>query len=193
MRKVFGTVALLTVTLAISACTRHHAAPNADEMTRLPAATETARPTIAKYSPCTAPELTGLLGVIGLGAGQYRRNLVLSNTSGQACTLTGGPSEITGVRRDGSEVRLATGASRGGGQLYGVVGPANLQPGQTALAVVHTTDMCPKAIDGQVDNFIALKVGISHSGAVRIDFPPGQPYNAICGVDVSVFGISTRT
>ena len=27
-----------------------------------------------------------------------------------------------------------------------------------------TADICPKAIEGRVDNFIALKVGISHSG-----------------------------
>jgi hypothetical protein len=169
-----------------------HTAPRPRETTHPPAATQAVRPPIVKYGPCTATELTGRLGVIGLGAGQVTRNLVLTNTSGRACTLTGGPSEVTGVRRDGYQVRLATGASRGGGQLYGLVGPANLQPGHSAQAVLHTTDMCPKAIAGRKDNFIAVKIGISHSGAVQIDFPRGQPYNAVCGVDISIFGIPTH-
>jgi hypothetical protein len=49
--------------------------------------------------------------------------------------------------------------------------------------------MCAKASEGRVDDFIALRIGIGHSGEVRIDFPPRQPYNAVCGVSVSTFGV----
>jgi len=143
----------------------------------------------AKYHPCTAADLTGSLGVIGMGTGNVTRNLVLTNTSGPACTLAGGPSEITGVRRDGRRVRLATGAILGVGLDYGLLGPANIQPGQSAQVVLHTTDMCPKAIEGRMDNFIALGVGVRHSGEVRINFPHGQPYDAVCGVNVYTFGV----
>jgi hypothetical protein len=160
-------------------------------VTRPPAATQATRAPVAKHGPCTAAELTGRLGVIGMGAGQYTRNLVLTNISGWACTLTGGPREITGVRRDGHRVRLATGVPRDE-PSYGLVGPANLQPGQSAQAVIHTTSMCQKASAGRVDHFIALDVGIAHSGEVRIDFPPGQPYDAVCGIDVTAFGIPAR-
>jgi Protein of unknown function (DUF4232) len=146
-------------------------------------------PPPAKYAPCTAAELTGRLGVIGMGTGNVTRNLVFTNISGRACTLAGGPSEITGVRRDGRRVRLVTGAALGTGLDYGLLGPANLQPGQSAQVVLHTTDMCPKAIEGRVDNFTALKVGIRHTGEVRIGFPPGQPYNAVCGVGAYTFGV----
>ena len=147
-------------------------------------------PPPAKYAPCTAAELTGRPGVTGVGAGNVTRNLVFTNTSGRACTLAGGPREITGVRRDGRRVRLVTGAVSGISLDYGLLGPANLQPGQSAQVVLHTTDMCPKAIEGRIDNFIALEVGIQHSGAVRIDFPPGQPYKAVCGVNAYTFGVA---
>ncbi len=124
-----------------------------------------------------------------MGAGSIIRYLVFTNTSGQACALAGGPSKITGVRRDGHRVRLVTGAVSGVSVNYGLVGPANLRPGQSAQAVLHTTDMCNKAIEGQKDNFTALEIGIAHSGKVRISFPPGQPYNAICGVWVTTYGV----
>jgi hypothetical protein len=146
-------------------------------------------PPPARYAPCTATELTGGLGVIGMGTGNVTRNLVFTNISGRACTLAGGPSEITGVRRDGRRVRLVTRAVLGTGLDYGLLGPANLQPGQSAQVVLHTTDMCPKAIEGRVDNFTALKVGIRHTGEVPIDFPPGQPYDAVCGVGAYTFGV----
>jgi hypothetical protein len=146
-------------------------------------------PPPARYAPCTAAGLTGRPGVIGMGMGSVTRNLVFTNISGRACTLAGGPSEITGVRRDGRRVRLVTRAVPGVGLDYGLLGPANLQPGQSAQVVLHTTDMCAKAIEGRVDNFIALKVGIRHSGEVRIDFPPGQPYDAECGVSAYTFGV----
>ena len=190
MSKVLSPVALLMLTLAeLGGCTGHHLAPQSGETTRPPAEAHATRLPIAKYQPCTAADLTGRLGVIGLGAGQVTRSLVVTNTSGRPCTLTGGPSEVTGVRRDGREVILAAGHSRGASQLYGLICPANLRPRHSAHAVLHTTDMCPKAVAGQTDNFIALEIGISHSGAVRIDFPEGLPYNAICGTGVSGFGI----
>lgn len=146
-------------------------------------------PPPAMYVRCTAAELTGGLGVTGIGAGSVTRNLVLTNTSGRACTLAGGPSEITGVRGDGRQVRLVTRAVLGIGLDYGLLGPANLQPGQSAQVVLHTTDMCARAIEGHADNFIALKVGIGHTGEVRIGFPPGQPYDAVCGVSAYNFGV----
>ena len=146
-------------------------------------------PPPAMYAPCTAAELTGGLGVTGIGAGNVTRNLVLTNTSGRACTLGGGPSEITGVRLDGRRVRLVTRVVHGIFLDYGLLGPANLQPGQSAQVVLHTTDMCPRAIEGHADNFIALKVGIGNTGEVRIGFPPGQPYDAVCGVSAHNFGV----
>src|SRR5712691_2728766 len=149
MRKAPGIIALPALTVALlTGCTSHHTAPQARGTTRLPTAEEAAQPPTAKYVPCTAAQLTGRVGGIGLGGGQYTRNLILTNNSDRACTFTGGPREISGVRRDGRRVRLAPGASSGAGLLYGLVGPANLQPGQSAQTVIHTTTLCRRAVAG---------------------------------------------
>jgi hypothetical protein len=103
MRKAFGIWAVPALALAVlTGCTAHHTTPRAREATRPPS---------AKYVACRATELTGRLGRIGLGAGQYIRYLVLINSGDRACRLVGGPTVIIGVRADGDRVTLATGAS----------------------------------------------------------------------------------
>jgi hypothetical protein len=88
---------------------------------------------------------------------------------------------------------LATGVALGMSPGFGLVpGPARLRPGQSAQIVIHTATLCGKALAGWVDNFVALDVGIAHSGKVRVDFPHWRPYDAICGIGVSTFGIPTR-
>jgi hypothetical protein len=101
-------------------------------------------PPPARYVPCTAGGLTGRVGGVGMGTGHYTRYLLLTNVSGYACTLEGGPSQITGVRRDGRRVRLATGATPGISLGYGLLGPANLRPGQSAQVALTTTTMCAR-------------------------------------------------
>jgi len=182
-------VALSAVAIAVLTGCTGPVAPPARTTSGPSAVRKASQPPNVTYQPCTAADLTGHLGVMGMGTGNVTRNLVFTNTSGQACTLTSGPSKITGVRRDGHRVRLVTGAVSGVSLGYGLVGPANLRPGQSAQAVLHTTDMCQKAIAGQRVNFSALEIGIAHSGELRIGFPPNQPYNAICGVWVSTYGV----
>jgi hypothetical protein len=177
------------IVAVLAGCTAHHAVSRVRQRSRPPAAKETARPPAGKHAPCRAAELTGRIGLIGLGAGQYTQHLVLTNNSRRACTLGGGPSRITGVRQDGRRVRLATGASSAAGRLYGLVGPVSLKPGQSAQVVIHTTTLCSKSSSSRASNYIALDVGIARSGQVQINFPPGQPCDAICGIDVSPFGI----
>ena len=82
-----------------------------------------------------------------------------------------------------------TGATPGVSVDYGLVGPTNLRPGQSAQVVIQTTTMCKKAIAGRVDIFVTLDIGIAHSAEVRIGFPPGL-YDAVCGVSVTTYGIS---
>src|SRR5689334_19439480 len=111
MRTALGVVALAVPALAVAAgCTAYHAAPQAGK-TRPPATAQAIRPPAATYVRCTAAELTGRLGPVNLGAGQYNQYLVFTNTGHLDCTLAGGPREITGVRRDGHKVRLATGVA----------------------------------------------------------------------------------
>jgi hypothetical protein len=61
-----------------------------------------------------------------------------------------------------------------------------------AQIVIHTTTLCGKALAGQAEDFIVLDVGIARSGEVPVGFPLRRPYNAICGIGVSAFGLPKR-
>src|SRR5215468_6401527 len=132
----------------LAGCSGHHAAPQARKAARPPAGNETIQPPPATYMSCAAADLTGRLGVIRRGTGRYARNVILTNNSQRPCTLAGGPSEITGV-------------PPGVSVDYGLVGPTNLRPGQSAQVVIQTTTMCKKAIAGRVDIFVTLDIGIA--------------------------------
>jgi hypothetical protein len=149
---------------------------------------EATGPPGAQHVACTAGGLTGRVGPVSLGAGQYLQYRVLTNIGSQACKLAGGPRVITGVRADGGRVTLATGAASGGLD-FGLGGPANLRPGQSAEVAIKTTSPCSRALSGAVRNYVSLEIGITHSGKVRINFPGGRPYDAICGIGASNFGI----
>jgi hypothetical protein len=193
MGKALAIVALVMPVLAVATgCTARHAARPAGQ-TRAPATAQAARPPAASHVPCTAADLTGRLGPVNLGAGQYNQHLVFTNTGRRDCTLSWGPSDITGVRHDGRQIRLATEVAFGMNPGFGLVpGPAKLRAGQGAQIVIHTTTLCGKARAGRTDEFIALDVGIAHSGEVRVDFPHRRPYDAICGIGVSTFGLPKR-
>jgi hypothetical protein len=193
MRQVLAMVALAVPALAVAAgCTVHYTAPQAG-MTRHGGTAQAIRPPAVTSVPCTAAELTGRLGPVNLGAGQYNQYVVFTNTGRRDCMLSGAPSEVTGVRRDGHKVRLATGVALGMDPGFGLLpGPAKLRPGQSAQIVIHTTTLCGKALAGQAEDFIVLDVGIARSGEVQVDFPHGRPYDAICGIGVSTFGIPRR-
>jgi hypothetical protein len=143
----------------------------------------------AEFAACTAASLTGSLGDIGPGAGQVTQNIVLTNSGTAACTLSGGPSTLTGVRADGSQATLATGFNAGTQtQDYGLIGPANLQPGQSAQFVISMTNMC----SGGTDDYSAVSIGIGTSGDVDVTLPAAGPLDVICsgGVNsVSGFGV----
>jgi hypothetical protein len=145
----------------------------------------------AKYPPCTAAALTGRLGAFGLGAGSYSRYLVLTNAGGSACTLSGGPSGTTGVRADGTRVRLA-GAS-GERRDSNLIGPANLLPGQSAQVSLTTTYGCSAQSSCSRSGYTAVIVGVGGSGAVRVDFPRGQPFTVVNGIAVSTFGVPVES
>lgn len=155
----------------------------------MPPAPPSATAPPAKYAPCTSGDLTGRLSKnFGVGMGHYTRYLVLTNVSGHACTLAGGPSAIAGIRADGSRVTLA-GAS-GEGPDPNLIGPANLRPGQSAQVALTTASMCAdEAVSCSRDDYVAVAVGIGGSGEVRVNFPGSRPLSVINGIGVSTFGV----
>lgn len=145
----------------------------------------------AKYAPCTAADLNGRLGAFGLGAGHYTQYLLLTNAGGKGCTLSRGPSAITGVRADGTRVRLA--GATGERPDPNLVGPANLLPGQSAQVSLTTTYGCSAQSSCSKSAYTAVIVGIGGSGAVRVDFPRSQPFTVVNGVAVSTFGVPVKS
>ena len=153
-----------------------------------PPARSLAAPT-AKYAACTASDLTGKAGDVSLGTGRITQYIVLSNTGAHPCTLSGAPSTLVGVRANGIRTTLATGSTTGT-QSFGLTGPANLRPGQSAQVAIATTDMCSAASTGGTDDYSTVTVRIGTSGAVNVSLPRARPLNVICGaVGVSAFGV----
>ncbi|MFJ5679343.1 DUF4232 domain-containing protein [Streptomyces sp. NPDC093097] len=82
---------------------------------------------------CTAANMSLHLGRTDVGAGNIRVPLVFTNKGKQACSLRGFPG-VSLIQRDGSGIGEP--ASREGG----AGGAVQLQPGQSAHAVLHTVN-----------------------------------------------------
>src|SRR6266516_280072 len=120
----------------------------------------------------------------GPAAGTMYQEVRLTNHSGLPCTLSGGPSAVTGVRADGSLVTLTSVAPGNGWNLIGP-GPANLRPGRSGWVTLAYADGCPALINGGRAGYRTLLIALG-GGEVRVDFTAAL--NLICGLLVSDFG-----
>jgi hypothetical protein len=143
-----------------------------------------------RYAACAAAGLRGRVSsAFGMGAGQYTRYLVLTNVSGHACTLSGAPSVITGLRPGGRQAALAGSASVSADP--NLIGPANLQPGQSAQLALTAASMCPGgAASCARRSYAQVTLGVG-GGQVWVSFPRSQPLSVITGgsISVSTFGV----
>ncbi len=150
-----------------------------------PAFTSSPQPSpAAAYPACRAWQLTGRPGRGGPAAGTMYQEVRLTNHSGLPCTLSGGPSAVTGVRADGSLVTLTSVAHGDGWNLVGP-GPANLRPGRSGWVTLAYADGCPALISGGRAGYRTLLIALG-GGQVRVDFTAAL--NLICGLLVSDFG-----
>jgi len=138
----------------------------------------------AAYPACRAGQLTGRPGRGGPAAGTVYQEVRLTNDSGRPCTLSGGPTAVTGVRSDGSLITLTTVAYGDGANLVGP-GPANLRPGQGGWLTLAYADGCPALASGGRADYRTLLIALGR-GHVRIDFPASL--NLVCGLQASTFG-----
>ncbi len=138
----------------------------------------------AAYPACRAWQLTGRPGRGGPAAGTVYQEVRLTNYSGRPCTLSGGPSTVTGVRANGRLVTLAKAAHADGWNLAGP-GPANLRPGRSGWVTLAYADGCPALVSGGRAGYKTLLIAL-HGGQVRVRFR--APLNLICGLLVSDFG-----
>ena len=120
----------------------------------------------------------------GPAAGTVYQEVRLTNGSGLPCTLSAGPSAVTGVRSDGSLVTLTRVAYGDGANLVGP-GPANLRPGQSGWVTLAYADACQALTSGGRAGYRTLFIAAGR-GQVRIDFPAAL--SLVCGLLASTFG-----
>jgi Protein of unknown function (DUF4232) len=138
----------------------------------------------AAYPPCRARQLAGRPGRGGPAAGTVYQEVQLTNRSDRSCTLSGGPTAVTGVRVAGSTTTLTRIALGDGFNLAGP-GPANLRPGQSGSVTLSYGDGCPALTSGGKADYRTLFI-VLDGGRVRVGFPVAL--NLVCGLAASRFG-----
>jgi hypothetical protein len=141
------------------------------------------RPTVA-YPLCQARQLAGQPGRGGPAAGTVYQEVRLANRSHRPCTLSGGPTAVTGIAAAGDMRTLTKVALGDGFNLIGP-GPANLRPGQAGWVTLSYGDGCPALTSGGKADYRTLFI-VLDSGPVRVDFPAAL--NLICGLEASGYG-----
>jgi len=142
-----------------------------------------AKPTAA-YPPCRAQQLAGGPGPGGPAAGTVHQEVRLTNRSDRPCTLSGGPTAVTGIDVTGRATTLTRVSSGDGVNLVGP-GPANLRAGESGWLTLSYADGCQALTSGGKADYRVLFVVLG-GGRVRIEFP--VPLNLICGLAASRFG-----
>jgi hypothetical protein len=138
----------------------------------------------ASYPPCRAWQLAGRAGRGGPAAGTVYQEVRLTNRSDRPCTLSGGPTAVTGIRVTGGTTTLTRVALGDGFNLAGP-GPANLRPGQNGWVTLSYGSGCPAFTSGSTADYRTLFIAVVH-GRVRVEFPVAL--NLVCGLEVSRFG-----
>jgi hypothetical protein len=108
----------------------------------------------------------------------------LINRSGRPCTLSGGPTAVTGLRPTGGTVTLTMVVADDGSNLVGP-GPANLRPGHSGWVTLSYADGCPALLAGGKAGYRTLFI-VLKGARVRVEFPVAL--NLICGLTASSFG-----
>jgi Protein of unknown function (DUF4232) len=122
---------------------------------------------VAAYPPCRAGQLTGRAGRGGPAAGTVYQEVGLLNRSGRPCTLSGGPTAVTGVQVTGGTITLTRVAMGDGFNLVGP-GPANLRPGQSGWVTLSYSDGCQALTSGGKASYRTLFIELG-GGRVRVD------------------------
>jgi hypothetical protein len=132
--------------------------------------------------PCQSSDLRMSPGRSGVGLGHTNVAIQFTNRSATACVLLGYP-KVAGIPASGPSTPLA--ATHG--SYFGDPGPpANIAPGQTAAVNVSGADACHAAQEGQHRFYRRLRIGLPGGGSMDA---PAAPFDAICGVSVSQFGV----
>jgi hypothetical protein len=132
--------------------------------------------------PCRAADLRVMPGRIGVGLGHTNVEVAFTNRSPSPCLLLGYPT-VAGISKAG----IVTPLRAWHGSYFGDPGPpANIAPGQTAAVNISGGEACQAAQGGGRRDYPRLRIGLPGGGSVS---PARLPFDAICGVSVSQFGV----
>jgi hypothetical protein len=145
------------------------------------------QPRAASYPRCRSAQLSARLGGIGMGAGSSWQYVVLTNSGGSPCALSGDPVRLIGVRLDGTRQALPH-SSPDDPPNFSLTGPDRLRPGQSAQVAIVTPYLCAAGVARRTDYYSAVVLDIGLSGELVVQLPSGAPLNAICGADVGAWG-----
>jgi hypothetical protein len=112
------------------------------------------------------------------------QEVALINRSDRPCTLSGGPTAVTGVRMTGGITTL-TRVAKGDGFRFAGPGPANLRPGQSGWVTLSYADGSPELAAGGKAAYRALFIVVD-GGGMPVEFP--AVLNLICSLEASGFG-----
>jgi hypothetical protein len=140
----------------------------------------------ARFSACTADQLTALPDTSGAATGNLGDTLTFRNSSTSPCSLSGYPTSLVGTSR-GQQATLDARHGTFFDQM--TEDPSNLQPGQTSNLVIGTDEHCiygpqvgqPAKTPRMYD---AVEVGVPGGGVVH---SPAN-FDGACGTSVSTFG-----
>jgi hypothetical protein len=149
--------------------------------------TPTPEPTFPPlYPQCRADQLTATGGRVGVAAGNLSNEIDFRNTASSACSLSGYPTQLVGIRSDGREVPLSP--EHGGYAASATAAAGNLQPGQIAMLILGTGDACgalnrPTPLPG--NPYASVRIGMPGGGTLTAV----TAFDTICGLEVSTFGV----
>lgn len=95
-------------------------------------------PAVLNYPACKAGALSATAGAVEMGAGQYGRDIAVTNTGTTPCNLDSSPSTVYGLSPSGSSQQVTYSDASGDDSTVSMV------PGQSVKLALTTTSACSK-------------------------------------------------
>lgn len=151
---------------------------------RVPPILPSPAPLPARYPPCSASQLTGLVSEGGAASQTLFYVATFTNRSAAGCTLQGWPRAVEGIGPQGARP-----LGQRGDLPFGLAkGAANLPPRGRAELGIGVADACARpSPDGAV--FSAVRFLLPGGGAVALPVhAPRWPFMVRCGMTYGPFG-----
>lgn len=160
--------------------------PWIDKAATLPPTPVRPSPAVA-YASCQVDQLQVTSPGGGAAAGNLSSPVVLRNKSTSSCSLSGYPTHVIGIRRDGQQTALAP--THGTMFDTETADPANLEPGQSATVILATGGSCDAAVvptRSPNTQYAGVRLGLPGGGEVSAP----TTFDTVCGFGVTTYGVA---